>query len=68
MKTIEIVEHTGQYTEEEKRINGKTVIVQVARSYTCADDEEQDLLARARQTAELLAREEGKNYEARIAS
>lgn len=71
MKTIELKKHTGEYETITETVDGEQVtweqeILETANSYTCEDGQENDLLRRARLTAELWTRDTGFQHDARI--
>ena len=76
MKTVELIRYTGEMEEKEiivKDEAGKDVkqmietpITEIAKEYTCEDGEENNLLSRARLTAELYSRDKDGRFQARI--
>ena len=67
MKTIEIIRYTGE--TEKKTVDGETVetpVYEIKSTYTCEDGEENNLLARARLTAEIWTRDKEGDFQARI--
>ena len=76
MQTIELIRYTGEMEEIEKTVkdeDGKDVtqiflnpVTEIAKEYTCEDGEENNLLSRARLTAELYSRDQEGTFQARI--
>ena len=63
MKTIEIIKHTGEH----KTVDGaEQEILETVRQYQCEDGQENNLLYRAKLTAELYSRDTGYKHEAKI--
>ena len=76
MKTIELIRYTGEMTEQEvtgKDENGDDItqtieipVTEMVKEYECEDGEENNLLSRARLTAELYSRDQEGTFQARI--